>query len=115
MSVSSAMSGMSVSIHGEEMPLDQAIEETFKQLQTHLNNTQTNLIQLSMTEDRGEGFKYSYEMQKKVEWSISEMTLLFKDLKSITKQVKLSPTTDEEKQWKLSFDINFQKECEEQK
>jgi hypothetical protein len=114
MSISSAMSGMSVSMHGEEVSLDQAIEGTFKQLQTHLNNTQNNICGLATADDRGD-FRYSYELQCKINFSLAEMLILFRDLKSIVKQIKLKPETDEDKEWVQSYEIDFKKQCEEQK
>jgi len=114
MSISSAMSGMSVSMHGEEVSLEDAVNDCFKSIQTHINNTQNNICGLATADDRGD-FRYSYELQCKINYSLAEMLILFKDLKSIVKQIKLKPETDEDKEWMTSFDIEFKKECEEQK
>lgn len=114
MSVSSAMSGMSVSMHGEEVSLEDAVNDCFKSIQGHINNTQNHICGLATADERGD-FRYSYELQCKINYSLAEMLILFKDLKSIVKQIKLKPETDEDKEWVTSFDIDFKKECEEPK
>ena len=114
MSVSSAMSGMSVSMHGEEVSLEDAVNDCFKSIQGHLNNTQNNICGLATADERGD-FRYSYELQCKINYSLAEMLLLFRDLKSIVKQIKLKPETDEDREWMSSFDIEWLKQCEEQK
>lgn len=108
MSVSSAMSGMSLqSRAGEEVNLDDLMTQTFKDIQGHLNNVHCQICTLAQVEDRGETYQYAYPIQKEIEYSITVMTDLFKELKSITKQLKLSPTTPQEREWKASFDIEF--------
>ena len=114
MSISSAMSGMSVSIHGEEVNLEDAVNDCFKSIQGHLNNTQNHICSLATADDRGD-FRYSYELQCKINFNLAEMMILFRDLKSIVKQIKLKPETDEDREWIQSYDIDFKKECEEQK
>ena len=109
MSISSAMSGLSVSMNGEECSLEEAVTSTFKNIQTHINNTENNICGLAVADDRGD-FRYSYELQKKIEFSLSELLLLFKDLKSIVKQIKLKPTNDADRDWIKSFDIEFDNE-----
>lgn len=109
MSISSAMSGLSVSMNGEECSLEEAVTSTFKEIQQHINNTENNICGLAMADEKGD-FRYSYELQKKIEFSLSELLLLFKDLKSIVKQIKLKPNNEEDRQWTLSYDIEFANE-----
>ena len=111
MSVSSAMSGMSIqSRAGDEIDLEKLMTDTFKDIQGQLNNVHCQICTLSQIEDRGEGYQYAYPIQRNIEHSITCMTDLFKELKSIVKQLKLSPTTPEEREWKLSYDIEFSNE-----
>jgi len=114
MSISSAMSGLSVSMNGEECSLEEAVTSTFKEIQTHINNTENNICGLAVADDRDD-FRYSYELQKKIELSLSELLLLFKDLKSIVKQIKLKPTNEEDRQWALSYDIEWANKIKEEK
>ena len=114
MSISSAMSGLSVSMHGEECSLEEAVTSTFKEIQTNLNACENNICGLAVADDRGD-FRYSYELQKKIEFNLSEMLLLFKDLKSIVKQVKLKPTNDGDRDWIKSFDIEWENSIKEEK
>jgi hypothetical protein len=100
------MSGMSVKMNGEEVALDAAVDDCFKSIQSHLNNTQNHICGLATADDRGD-FRYSYELQCKINYSLSEMMLLFKDLKSIVKQIKLTPASDEDREWVTSYDIEF--------
>mgnify|MGYP003654929343 CR=1 FL=1 len=113
MSVSSAMSGLSVSMNGDEISFDTAVTETFKQIQTNLNNCENNIYGLATADDRGD-FRYSYELQKKIEFNLSEMLLLFKDLKSVVRQIKLKPTNDGDRDWVKSFDVEFANQKKEQ-
>ena len=114
MSINSSMSGMSINMHNEEVSLEEAVTSTFKSIQGHINNTENNICGLAMADEKGD-FRYSYELQKKIEFSLSEMLLLFKDLKSIVRQIKLKPTNEEDRQWSLSHDIEWQNQIKEEK
>lgn len=111
MSINSSMSGMSIqSRGGEEVDLEKLMTDTFKDIQGHLNNVHCQICTLAQVEERGETYEYAYPIQKKIEYSITVMTDLFRELKNITKQLKLSPTTPQEKEWKASYDIQFANE-----
>jgi oligoribonuclease (3'-5' exoribonuclease) len=114
MSINSSMSGMSINMHNEEVSLEEAVTSTFKSIQGHINACENNICGLAVADDRGD-FRYSYELQKKIEFNLSEMLLLFKDLKSIVKQIKLKPTNEEDRQWSLSYDIEFANSIKEEK
>jgi len=108
MSISSAMSGMSINSRaGEEVDLETHVVETFKSIQGHLNNTHCKICELAQVEERGEGYRYSYPIQRDIEYSLNTMTDLFKELKSIVKQLKLNPVNQADKDWKLSYDVEF--------
>ena len=107
MSISSNMSDVSVILNGQEVDIDTAINDTYRDIQGYLNTTQSQLRGLAQVEERSETFRYSHELCKNIDYNIREMLELFKDLKSIVKQVKLKPLCEEDKQWVTSFDIQF--------
>ena len=115
MSVTSMMSQVSISLNGQEMDLEQGIDETFKELQQNLNFCQTNLRNLAQCEERGDEFQISHDICYRINDNISEMQELFKDLKSIVKQIKLSADTPEEKNWMETYNEEKKREKEEDK
>jgi hypothetical protein len=115
MSVSSQMSEMSISLNGEMIDLEVAVDETFKNLQECLNNTQCDLRNLASIDERNETFEVSHSYCTKIDDNISEMNELFKSLKSIVKQIKMKPETDEDKQFVKDFEFKRREEKNEQK
>ena len=115
MSISSQMSEMSISLNGEEIMLEEAVDETFKNLQAFLNSTQCDLRNLASCDERNETFEVSHSYCTKIDDNISEMNELFKSLKSIVKQIKMVPKTDEDKQFVKDFEFKRREEKAEQK
>ena len=117
MSICSQMSEMSISINGMEVNLVEAIDSTFRDLQKHLNSSQCNLRNLASCSDRGDEFEVSHKYCCEIDDDVSEMLLLFKDLKSIVLQVKLKPESPEEKEWlkELELDRKLKKEEQQKK
>ena len=115
MSVSSMMSECSISLNGEMIDLEVAVDETFKNLQGYLNNTQCDLRCLASCDERNETFEVSHSFCTKIDDNISEMNELFKSLKSIVKQIKMVPKTDEDKQFVKDFEFKRKEEKQEQK
>ena len=115
MSISSQMSEMSISLNGEEIMLEEAVDETFKNLQAFLNSTQCDLRNLASCDERNETFEVSHSYCTKIDDNISEMNELFKSLKSIVKQIKMVPKTDEDKQFVKDFEFKRREEKQEQK
>jgi hypothetical protein len=109
------MSEMSISMHGEETNLVEAIDTVFRDLQHHLNSSQCTLRNLSMCNERSDEFQVSHKYCVEIDQDLSEMLLLFKDLKSIVKQIKLKPENDEEKTWLNEFELTRKLEKEEEK
>ena len=110
MSVMSNMSDVSVVLNGQEVDIDTAINDTYRDIQGYLNTTQSQLRNLAQVEERAETFFYSHELCTNIDHNIKEILELFKDLKSIVKQVKLKPTSEGDKQWQTNFDIQFKNE-----
>jgi hypothetical protein len=103
MSVSSAKSSMSVSYCGSEMPLEQALDDVFQKLQQHLNNCHCAVRSMSMLEeqslDEDSDFKDATKYDDIIQDDTSGMIDLFKDLKSISKQVLGKPPNPDMKAW----------------
>ena len=114
MSVCSQMSEMSVSMHGDEVGLVEAIDTVFRDLQKHLNSSQCNLRSLSLCHDRNDEFEISHRYCVEIDQDLGEMLLLFKDLKSIVLQIKLKPENYEEKEWLKEFELTRKLEKQEQ-
>ena len=115
MSVTSMMSTVSISLNGQEMNLEGAIDETFKSLQQNLNFCQCNLRNLATCEERGDEFEISHDICYRIHDNILEMKELFLDLNSIVKQIKLKPETPEEKNWMETYNEEKKREKEEDK
>jgi hypothetical protein len=83
---SSLLSTMSVSVFGEEIILEQALDSIFKKLQTSLNDCHSQTREMAMDLDRDGDFKISYEHDSKIQEYVDGLAGLFKELKSVSKQ-----------------------------
>lgn len=98
MSQASQLSQMSVSYFGEEIDLESAISNCFREIQTFLNNTEYTLRMLAMLCDQDGDYKTCLEYNDNVEDAIDGMNDLFKELKNIMSQISLKPQDAEEKE-----------------
>ena len=64
MSVSSNGSQLSINYNGEEMDLEQMLDQTVKGIQTHLNDLQLQLRQVAQSDDRNDDFCEIVEFKK---------------------------------------------------
>lgn len=87
MSVSSNMSHQSVSYYGEEMDVEEAIDTTFIKCQQFLNDIQMNMRGLAMTGDQDDDYLVALEIHHKVVSDIDGLARLFRELKSVSKQI----------------------------
>ena len=94
---SSSSSMMSVSVFGEEMTLNNAMDQVFKEIQSRINNCHCSIREMSMMDDRNEPYIESLKIHCDVDEFITELGALFKELKSVSKQV-LGKCPKEEKQ-----------------
>ena len=97
MSISSACSSVSVSLNGKEMPLEEALDQTVRSLQQHLNKVQLQLRMLGVGSDRDDDFEDQIKEADKMQDEILEMTWLFDDLSSMAYEIVGEPETKEEK------------------
>jgi hypothetical protein len=89
----------SIMLNGDEMDLSDAIDQVFKGLQSHLNDSQSSLRQLAILSEQDGDFKVAVELSDEINLDIDGMMALFKDLKSVCKQIVGKPISDEEKNW----------------
>ncbi len=104
MSVASDLSNVSVNFHGTEKPVEEALDDVIRALQTHLNALQTELRAIAVTaeqvvDDGVEDLKVSMERVDELVDTILEMNNLFMDLEDMADQLCYEPETPEEKLW----------------
>lgn len=122
-SIASNASGITVSAFGEEeMDFDVAVDKVFGDLQNFVNNTHCEVRQLSMCEERADTYCEALEIWHNLDVNISGALNLFKELKSISKQVlgKPPPAYKEDAskmilKWKNEAKMEKEKEKEERK
>jgi hypothetical protein len=73
---------------GEEVSAEVAIDESCKSMQTTLNEIHSYLRLMLMSDQRDDSYEDSLEDYTKLYGQIAEGMLLFKDLKSLVKQVQ---------------------------
>lgn len=105
MSVSSVGSMASVGFHGQSVNLEQALDETVRELQKHLNMVQVHLRTIAATVERDDDFAEELTLTGKVDDDLREMSWLFEDLRAFAADLISIPETAEEKallrKWKI--------------
>lgn len=86
-SICSNMSEVTVSCFGEEMPLEEAVDDIFLQLQESINELHVQIRQLCMTEDRGESYQEAYTYQHEIKGHVDEGCKMLKELPKVMKQL----------------------------
>ena len=99
-SLCSTMSGMTVSAFGQDdMDLEEALDHVFVDLQTFVNGTHCGVRELAMCDDRNDTFIEAAKLWRVIDRDITGALYLFKELKSITKQILGNPP----KEYKQEF------------
>ena len=110
-SIASDATSISVSFCGEEMPLEQAIDTVYKDLQNSLNFCHCSTRELNMMAEKDDTeFQVIMKNAFAIDDFIDEMSDLFKELKLVVKQVVGKPQNDDEKEW-----LKKQKESRKEK
>ena len=86
-SEASVMSEVSVSHNGEEMPLEDAIDDVFKQIQGHINQIHIELRNLCMADDRNEDYFECLKYHESLTEHVNEGCSMFKSVIKISKQL----------------------------
>ena len=116
---SSSASSVSVSLNGVEMPLEQALDETVRGLQGHLNMVQLHLRTLASDQERDNDYQEMIATADLLEDNIDEMQWLFQDLRSMCYEICGEAETPEEKSFlkahKIERKAYFQKKALDRK
>ncbi len=104
MRVTSQMSNMSVSYCGSEVPLSEALDECFVELQGHLNHLHSYTRTLAMMPDQDHDYEIELRQVLVIEDCINDMSDLFKELTSVTKQIIGNPDKDQKEAMKKIVD-----------
>jgi hypothetical protein len=83
----SNQSNVSVSIWGEEMDLEVAVDKIFKQIQEHLNELHCQIRQLCQSEDRNDDYDEALEHYEAITLHTKEGVAVMKDLPKVMKQI----------------------------
>ena len=127
MSICSAMSDMSVSYYGEDVNLEEALDETFKKIQTFVNDCHYSVRSLAMSDEQDGDYLLALDQYHEIIISIDGMLSLMTELKSISKEVLGSAPKDlkievstkilefKRKQLKIKTDAKAEKEANKEK
>ena len=85
--MSSAMSDLSFSYFGEEMNLEEALNSTFKQIQTFVNDCHVSVRTMAMIPEQDNDFLEMFDVYHNIIESTDGMCALMTELKSISKEV----------------------------
>ena len=87
--LSSTVSGFStVSIDGEAVSCEKAVDESILDMQGGLNNIHVGVRNMLMADERGDDYNDTLEEYTKLYSLLDELIVLTKDLKKIVKQVQ---------------------------
>ena len=93
-SVGSAFSDLLVSYCGEEVYLEQALDDIFKRIQEFHNDTHCSVRELAMMPEQDDDYMQSYKLNGTIDDRIGGIVDLMKELRSICKQI-LGPVPKE--------------------
>ena len=111
MSVSSVGSTASVGFKGGAVNLEQALDETIRDLQKHLNMVQCSLRSIAATVEQDDDYKTELDLAANLDSDLRQMSWLFEDLRAFCWDLISVPESPEEKAMLKKFKID-QKELE---
>ena len=87
-SICSQMSEVSISYNGtDDVPLDQAVDEIFGEIQRHVNQIHIELRNLVMADDRGDDYLECLEYHEKLSEHVIGGCDMFKSVIKVSKQL----------------------------
>ena len=108
-----------VSFRGEEIDLEQALDENIRELQRFLNSLQCALRQINMGNEQDLSYADALKESDHVEDCIDDMQYLFQELRDIAHQLCGEPETPEEKAYlknhKAQRKLYFQDKAQKKK
>ena len=117
-SIASNASSQSVSVFGQEMELEQAIDQVFREIQQFVNYIQSDIRSLSVVPEQDNDYMRALEIYTEIEDHISGLNRLFAESLSVSRQV-LGPVPKalkaEVKKYKDDLKVKRQKAKEDAK
>ena len=86
-SVCSSMSDFSVSVNGQEMKLDEAVDDIFAQIQTAINQIHVDLRNLCQSDDRNDSYDEALEYHTAITEHVKTGADMFKSIIKVSKQL----------------------------
>jgi len=99
MSVSSVGSQASVGFRGGAVPMEQALDETVRDLQKHLNLVQCRLREIAAIVEQDNDFKEEVKLSDALDDELRDMSWLFDDLRLMAYDLITIPEDAEDKLW----------------
>lgn len=90
---------ISVGFKGNAVPLEQALDETVRELQKHLNMVQVKLREIANIVEENPDFKEEVKLSDELDDNLRDMTWLFNDLRSMAYDLISDPFEPEDKAW----------------
>lgn len=124
MSICSDLSNVSISVRGEEVNVEKALDDTIRALQKHLNELQMLFRQIAMSSEQQMGIEVKIESKNYGTLTVSEdlllsckqvdgmqeqivkMNGLFDDLMSMSMQLTYEPESLDEKKYLKEYKAN---------
>jgi hypothetical protein len=108
------MSAMTVSVFGQDdVPLEEAIDDVFKQIQQRTNYIQSGIRALSAVPEQDNDYMHALEIYTEIEDNVSALKGLFSEADSVSRQVlgKAPASLKEEvKTYKANIKLKRQQE-----
>jgi hypothetical protein len=104
MSTCSNISEMSVSYNGDELPLEIALDNCFRELIGYQNHLHCNVRELCQIEFQDQDYCCSLKKTLEIHDGIDEMNHLFKELKNVCSQILGKPSIDDKIEAKKILD-----------
>jgi hypothetical protein len=98
MSISSSGS-VFVGFRGDAVPLDEALDETIRNLQKHLNMVQVKLREIAVLVEQDPDFQEEVKLSDDLDDELRDMNWLFSDLRSMAYDLISIPDLPEDKAW----------------
>jgi hypothetical protein len=85
-----------VSFRGEEIELDNCLNDLYREIQHQLNHSQCAVRQLAASDERNESFLEAVEIFFEIDDHVESLLTMFKELQNVSKQC-LGPVPKEHK------------------
>ena len=105
-SIGSNASSITVSYMGEEKDVNEAIDDCFQKIQENINNTHCTVRQLVLVPEQDADYMTAAQFHIDISNYIDDLGDLFKELKSVSKQILGKPPKELKEQYKALVDKN---------